>query len=170
MTGKNKNKILGLGIIGLILVVGIFACLNRSYQGLPEGQILLTADGQKIAVLTVEDLKKLAVVQKKIVIHTSRGNEEHEYTMTPLLDVLDRIDPQLTAKYGRLVTKGSDNYTSGVDMAEVLEPDNVYLAYLDHGQPLKTKDGRAGSLQIVICKDLSGQRFTQYLVSIDLQN
>ncbi|HWQ42096.1 MAG TPA: hypothetical protein VN456_08700 [Desulfosporosinus sp.] len=166
----SKNQILGLGILSLILVVVLFAFLNRPTEGLQEGKIVLTAGDNKLAVLTLDDLKKLPAVQKKMTIHTSRGNEEHEYTMTSLLDVLNGADPKLTAGYARIVTKGIDNYTSGVNMAEVLEPDNVYIAYLDHSQLLKTKSGQDGSLQIVICNDPNGQRFTKFLVSIDLQN
>lgn len=166
----SKNKSFRFGILLLILVIAIFACLNHLPEGLHEGQICLTAGDSKLAVLTLADLKKLPTVQKKIKIQTSRGNEEHDYTMTSLLGVLNEIDSKLTAKYARIVTKGIDNYASGVNMEEVLEPDNIYIAYLDHGQLLKTKDGQDGSLQIVICNDPFGQRFTKFLVSVDLQN
>lgn len=166
----NKNKILGSGILLLMLVIALFVFLNRPTEGLQEGQIVVTAGESRLAVLTLGDLKKLPAVQKKMTINTSRGKEEHEYTMTPLLGVLNKIDPKLTAKYERIVTKGVDSFVSGVNMAEVLEPDNVYIAYLERGQPLKTKAGQDGSLQIVICNDPFGQRFTKFLVSMDLQN
>ncbi|MFZ3130554.1 MAG: hypothetical protein WA125_05480 [Desulfosporosinus sp.] len=123
-----------------------------------------------MTVLTLDNLRKFPAVRKTMTIHTSRGKEEHEYTLTPLSEVLNGLDPKLTQEYARIVTKGIDNYVSGVNMAEVLEPDNVYIAYLDHGQLLKTRNGQDGSLQIVICADPNGQRFTKFLVSMDLQN
>ena len=54
-------------------------------------------------------------------------------------------------------------------MEEVLEKNNVYLVYADNGAPLKSKTGTEGTMRIVILDDLYGQRFTNYLVEIQLE-
>lgn len=167
---KRNNKLLGGGIGVLILVIALFTFLNYDKQGSPEGQISLKAGDRELAVITLDSLRKLPAVEKKMTVHSSKGVEKHDYTMTSLLGIIRQVDPQLTSRYAKVVTKGIDNYTSGVSMAEVLEPDNVYLAYMDGGKPLKTKNGEDGSVQVVICRDDFGQRFTKYLVSLELQN
>ncbi|ATW24911.1 hypothetical protein [Candidatus Formimonas warabiya] len=167
-----ENKILVLGVFLLILVIGVFSYLNRNPEDLKEGQILFKAGNTKLSVMTVDDLKKLPSVEKKMTVRTSRGDEEHLYTMTPLRGVLEAIDPKLTEEYEKIIARGIDGYTSGVTMSEVLEPDNVYLAYLDQGRPLPAQKVGAGteSVQVIICRDQFGQRFVKFLVSMEVEN
>ncbi|MDF9409023.1 MAG: Oxidoreductase molybdopterin binding domain protein [Pelotomaculum sp. PtaB.Bin013] len=170
-TGKelNPKKLLGLGILLLAFIIAVFAFLNRDREGLREGQLLIKAEGVRLGVLTVDDLRKLPEVRKRMVINSTSGLTRHEFTGTPLAAVLDSVDHGLTQKYARIVTRGIDNYTSGVSMSEILRPDNVYVVYSDYGKPLKTKTGGEGTIQIVVCDDEFGQRFTNYLVSLELQ-
>jgi len=62
-----------------------------------------------------------------------------------------------------------DKYPSGVDVEEVLQKNNVLLVYEDNGMPLKSKKGDRETMRIVIVNDLYGQRFTNYLVEIQLE-
>jgi len=167
--GFNQNRLFGLGILLLVVIIAVFAFLNRDHEGLREGQLLVKAGGARLGVLTVDDLRKLPAVQKRMTINSTSGRTRHEFTGTPLLAVLNSIDPTLTQKYARIITKGIDNYTSGVKMSEVLQPDNVFIVYSDYGKPLKTKTGGEGTMQIIVCDDEFGQRFTNYLVSLELQ-
>ncbi len=171
--GKNKffnsKTILALGVALLVLIVAVFSFLNRDKTGLQEGTVVIKAGGNILRSFTMADLRQLPAVEKKMTIHSSQGNTENEFTCVPLLAVLNSIDPELTQRYEKILTKGVDNYTSGVDMSEVLQPDNVYIAYADHGRPLKTKTGEDGSMRIIISNDDYGQRFTRWLVSLELQ-
>jgi len=170
-TKINRPVKLLLGfIILLILVIALFAYLNRSPDQVREGTLTVKAGGKTVDVLSIADLKKLPAVQKNMVIHSGQGNTENYFTGTSLLAILHSIDPTLTQRYKKIVTKGIDNYTSGLDMSEVMQPDNVYIVYADHGQPLTTKTGQPGSLRIIICNDDYGQRYTKWLVSLELQN
>lgn len=165
------NMILTGGIFLLILVIGVFSYLNRNPKDIKEGQLIFKAGNTKLAVLTIDDLKKFPAIEKNMPVRTSRGNEDHLYTMTPLRGVVEAIDPQLMKEYEKIVARGIDGYTSGVNMSEILEPDNVYLAYLDYGKPFSARNGEPGveSLQIIICGDQFGQRFVKFLVSIEFQ-
>lgn len=42
------------------------------------------------------------------------------------------------------------------------------MVYADGGKPLKTKTGKDGTLRIVIVDNQFGQRFTNFLVSMEL--
>ena len=135
----DQKKILLAVVALLVVIIAVFALLNRSGEELHEGEILIKAGGTTLGVLTVADLQKLPAVQKKMVIQSTGGMTKHDFTGTPLLDALNSIDPGLTQEYTRIITKGIDNYTSGVEMSEVLRPNNVFIVYADHGN-LENKD------------------------------
>lgn len=165
----DQKKILFVVIVLLVAVIAVFAFLNRSNEDLREDQILIKSGDTMLGILTVADLQKLPAVQKKMVVKSTGGIKKHEFTGAPLLDVLNSIDPGLSQKYTRIITRGIDNYTSGVEMSEVLRPNNVFIVYADYGKPLKTKTGEEGAMQIIIYQDEFGQRFTNYLTSMELQ-
>jgi DMSO/TMAO reductase YedYZ molybdopterin-dependent catalytic subunit len=165
----NSKKTLVLVIVLLVPIIAAFSFLNRDKNGLKEGTVVIKAGDITLGSFTVADLQKLPAVEKKMTIHSAQGNTENDFTCAPLLAVLNSIDPVLTQKYKKIITKGIDNYTSGINMSEVLQPDNVYIAYADHGKPLKTKTGGEGSMKVIICNDEFGQRFTNWLVSLELQ-
>ncbi len=165
----DQKKVLLAVVALLVVIIAIFALLNRSGEDLHEGEILIKAGGNTLGVLTIADLQKLPAVQKKMMIQSTGGRTKHEFTGALLLDALNSIDPGLTQKYTRIITKGIDNYTSGVEMSEVLRPNNVFIVYADYGKPLQTKTGGEGAMRIVIYQDEFGQRFTNFLTSLELQ-
>ena len=165
----NQKNILVPVILTLVVIVAVFAFLNRSTDNLREGELLIKAGDTGIARLTIDDIRKLPAVEKDMVINSSRGTTKHEFTGAALLDVLNSVNPGLAQKYARVITKGVDNYTSAVEMAEVLERDHVFIVYADGGKPLKTKTGKDGAMRIIIAGDQFGQRFTNFLVSLELQ-
>jgi hypothetical protein len=167
---KNLLKIRVTAIIILLLIlVSVFGYLNAKGQKLPEGQIRITAGNDIIGEITLEEVQKLPVINKKLVINSTIGLTKHKFTCTPLLEVFNYIDPDIVKDYKRVITRGVDNYTSGVNMEEVLEKNNVLLVYADNGKPLKSKTEGEGTMRIVIINDLYGQRFTNYLVEMQLE-
>ncbi len=165
----DQKKILCAVIALLAIIIAVFAFLNRSNEDLQEDRILIKSGDTVLGVLTVAELQKLPAVQKKMVVQSTGGLTKHEFTGAPLLAALNSIDPGLSRDYSRIITKGIDNYTSGVEMSEVLRPNNVFIVYADYGKPLKTKTGGEGAMQIIIYQDEFGQRFTNFLTSLELQ-
>ncbi|ACV64202.1 hypothetical protein Dtox_3483 [Desulfofarcimen acetoxidans DSM 771] len=165
----NLNKLLAAVIVLLFLCIAFFSFLNHDGAVLKEGTLVIKAGETGLGSLSIADIRKLPAVEKKMTVHSGLGNTESDFTCTPLLAVLNSIDQDLTQKYKKIIAKGIDNYTSVIDMSEVLQPDNVYIAYADFGKPLKTKTGGEGSMKIIICNDEFGQRFTNWLVSLELQ-
>jgi len=177
--GSNSKKWVAIGIALLIVIAGVCWFLSRDKGGLKEGTVIIKAADKTLGSFTVADLQKLPSVEKNIVIPSncngackpdnSGGNEEHLYTAVPLQQVMDSIDPAMTRNYKLVITKGIDYYSQVMNMAEITKPDDVYVVYSDYGKPLKTKTNEEGILQLIVCSDQSGQRFTKYLVSLDLQ-
>lgn len=165
----NSKTMLALGIALLVLIVAAFSFLNRDKTGLREGTLVVKAGDSILGSFTIDDLRQLPAVEKKMTINSTKGSTDNEFTCVPMLDVLNSIDPDLPQRYQTILTRGVDNYTSGVNMSEVLQPDNVYIAYADYGKPLKTKTGEDGSMRVIICNDDYGQRYITWLVSLELQ-
>ena len=156
-------------IVILVVLAGVFGYLNSKGERLEEGKIRLKAGNEVIGEITLDEVRKLPVVDKKLVINSTTGLTKHKFTCTPLLAVFNQIDPEIVKQYKRVITRGVDNYTSGVNMEEVLEKNNVLLVYADNDMPLKSKTGSEDTMRIVILNDLYGQRFTNYLVEIQLE-
>lgn len=165
----NQKNILLPVISVLVVTVAVFALLNHGKDTLREGDLLIKSGETGIARLTLDDIRKLPVVEKNMKINSSCGTTEHEFAGVYLLDVLNSVDPGLALEYARVITKGVDNYTSAVEMAEVLQRDHVFIAYSDGGEPLKTKKGKDGAMRVIVAGDQFGQRSTNFLVSLELQ-
>lgn len=163
------NKAIIIIIICLIVIVSIFLYLNSREERLNEGEIRIKAGDNVLGVVTLEDVKQLPAVKKKLAINSTLGITKHQFTCTPLSEVFNRIDPGIVNKYKKIITIGVDNYTSGIKMDEVAEKNNAYLVYEDNGEPLKSKTGGEGTMRVVILNDIFGQRFTNFLVEIRLE-
>ncbi|MEN6347877.1 MAG: hypothetical protein ABFD08_00560 [Syntrophomonas sp.] len=166
---KIPLKFILSAIVILLVITVILGYLNYREERLPEGQIRLKAGNEVIGEITLAEVKKLPVVDKKLVIDSTAGLSKHKFTCTPLLGVFNHIDPEIVKQYKRVITIGADNYVSGINMEEVMEKNNVFLVYADNGLPLKSKTGGQDTMRIVILNDPFGQRFTNYLVEIKLE-
>lgn len=166
---KKPARFLIYIILLLIGIIGCFAYLNARGEKPEEGKIRIKAGNELIGEISLAEIEKLPVVNKKLVINSTSGQSQHNFTCTPLLEVFNHIDPAIVKNYERVITRGVDNYVSGLNMEEVLENNNVFLVYADNGQPLKSKSGAAGTMRIIILNDPFGQRFTNFLVEIELE-
>ncbi len=163
------NKMIAVIIICLIIVVGIFLYLNSLEERLDEGEIRIKAGNNVLGIVTLEDVKQLPAVKKKLAINSTLGITKHQFTCTPLSEVFNKIEPNIVNDYKKIITIGVDNYTSSIKMDEVLEKNNVFLVYEDNGKPLKSKTGKEGTMRVVILNDIFGQRFTNFLVEMRLE-
>lgn len=167
--GRNGRRIVVAAISGLIILISLLGYVNSRGEKLAEGSLRVTAGNDIIGEITLDEIKKLPAVNKKMVIDSTGGFTKHNFTCTPLREVFNQIDPQIVKRYKKVITRGTDRYTSGVAMAEVLEKNNVFLVYADNGKPLPSKIGDQDTMRIVILNDPFGQRFTNYLVEIQLE-
>jgi len=122
MAENRTNKIIIIIIMAILaVIIGTFAYLNAKGGIIEEGKIKLRAGNTVLGEITIADVKKLSAVNKKLVINSTSGLSKHEFTGTPLLEVLNHIDPEIVERYKKVYTKGTDNYVSGVNMEEVVE-------------------------------------------------
>lgn len=133
------------------------------------GRLALRAYGTVIGEISLDEIKELPAVERSLTIHSTAGASEHRFTGTLLANVLAAVDPDLLEDYDLLMTVGVDDYCSGITMPEVRKENAVYLVYADQGEPLPRKDGTPGGMRVIILDDFFGQRFTNYLLEIDLE-
>lgn len=143
---------------------------NPHYQGAAPGTLALSnADGEEIGTLTVEQLKTLDSYRRKMVVHTSVGDEEHDYRGVRLSEAISLVDPELLSKHTSISVIGTDSYTAEITMEEVFLENNAYLMYEDYDQPIQTITGQEGGIRLVILKDDFGQRFTNDVLELRFQ-
>ena len=182
--GRRSTMILILLISVLVVAIAVSWHFSRDGDATKEGMVVIQAEGTVLGKLTLADIEKLPCTEKTMTVFSNCGGgcsnssktgqskddyKEHVYSGTALRDVLDSIDPGLTSKYKKVITKGADYYSQVIEMSDVEKPDEIYIVYSDNGKLLKTKDGRDGSLEMIVSSDLYGKRFTNWLVSIELQ-
>lgn len=169
------KKIVVLVIVGLAIIVGISAYLNRgNIQAKKESQdnatISFKSNGSEAAKKDMNFIKSL---NKSTFSANLKSNGKqavkHDYTGVPLKKVFEALNIKLDGKSQVIVT-AADGYASVLTAQEVNEDDNVYLVYEMDGKPLGTKiDGGSGPFQIIIRKDAFSQRWCKYVSEVELK-
>ncbi|MBA1334485.1 MAG: hypothetical protein HPY66_2334 [Firmicutes bacterium] len=169
------KKIVIAAVAILVIIVGITAYMNRgdlaAKQDSQDNAILIIkSDGAEVARVDMEYIKTLGEVEFDANIKSSgQDPEKHSFAGVPLKNVFDSQNIPTEGKT-MVIVKAVDGYTSALNMDEVLEDDNVYLAYKRDGEPLGRKeDGGSGPYQVIIRKDPFSQRWCKFVMEIELQ-
>jgi hypothetical protein len=102
-------------------------------------------------------------------IHSTAGVTLHSFRGTLLSNVLNLIDADLLKEYEWALAVGVDDYISDIGMDEIEAENNVFVMYEDNDEPLQRKSGEPGAMRVVVINDVFGQRFTNYLLEIVLE-
>ncbi|HZK38217.1 MAG TPA: molybdopterin-dependent oxidoreductase [Clostridia bacterium] len=169
-----SKKTIFVVIAILIVIVGIFAYLNSGYiKDKKEMHInaeIIVKEGDKEILLTFNEIRELGEEEFKANLKSS-GNpaEEHSYTGVPLKNVIKKANTDVEDK-AQVIVRAVDGFTSAYNMSEVLEDNNMYLAYMMDDELLKgQEDGGDGPYQIIVRKDQFSQRWAKYVLEIELQ-
>ena len=69
-----------------------------------------------------------------------------------------------------VIVRAIDGYTVALSIEEVLDEENVYLAYAIDGKPLRSKSqGGSGPYQLIVRKDQFSQRWCKFVVEIEIR-
>ena len=137
---------------------------------LETGTLAIRAYGLVLAEISMNDIQTLPVVKRTMSIHSSAGITQHAFRGTLLSNILNMLDPAIMEEYSWALAVGVDDYISGITMEEIVAENSVFIMYEDNGEPLVKKNGEPGALRIVVLDDVFGQRFTNYLLEIVLEN
>ncbi len=175
MKAVKSNKTLMSVIVALIMVVTVLAYINRSQlvdrQALVDNPaIAVSADGEEVAIIPLNDLRELGEEEFSIILRSS-GQQPREILLTgvPLNVVLEKADPSLLEYTGQVVARAIDGYSVAYAMEEVLMQEHLFLVYLENGEPLGSKaEGGSGPLMMVPRQDEFGQRWCKFVVEVDI--
>lgn len=133
------------------------------------GTIAIRAYGVVLGEISIEEIREMPSVKRTLSIKSTSGTSKHSFRGTLLSNVFDAVDPKLISEYDVIQPVGVDDYLSNISMEEVMGENKVFLMYEDNGEPLFTKSGEPGAMQVVVLDDFFGQRFTNYLIEIVLE-
>mgnify|MGYP000164786053 CR=1 FL=1 len=169
----NSRKV-KITVIFLIIILGVFGFMNRQYlkdKGYAnENAEIIIKEGDMEKVLNYETIKTLGEVEFTATLDTSdTGPEEQTYTGVPLKNIIEEAG--LLLEEGKIVVvRGIDGYTVALSSEEVLDEENVYLAYEINGKPLKSKSqGGSGPYQVIVRKDQFSQRWCKFVVEVEVR-
>jgi hypothetical protein len=167
-----KRVIIAVSV--LLLIVVVFAFINK--KGLEDkissqkNAILYIKSGQTELKADFDTIKELEETEFAAVSKSSgKPPVDVTYIGVQLKDLLEKMEIS-TAGKTQVITKAVDGYTVALSIEEVLDDENVYIVYKRDGKDLGTREeGGSGPYQIVIRKDEFSQRWTKYLMEIELQ-
>ncbi|MFZ5969090.1 MAG: molybdopterin-dependent oxidoreductase [Bacillota bacterium] len=169
------KKMVSVVVVGLILVLAVTAYLNKGAVAQKErmqekAQVIVKANGAEVKTLDMETIQGLGEKGFEANLKTNgKEAEKHTYTGVSLSRILNECDIKVDVD-NQVIAKAIDGYTVALTGAEVLEEDNVYLAYKMDGKLLgKKEDGGKGPYQVIIRKDQFSQRWCKFVVELDVQ-
>jgi DMSO/TMAO reductase YedYZ molybdopterin-dependent catalytic subunit len=177
--GKVRNKKTTIIIIVLVAVLavalGVTAYLNmgdfKEKKAQQENAIIVIKSGdKKLAEVNMDYITGLGEKEFKANLKKSgKQPVEHSYTGVPMKNLFENLKID-TGNVSLVVLKAIDGYTSALTLSEVMEDDNVYIAYKIDGKSLGNEEnGGDGPYMAIIRKDSYSQRWCKFLTEIDLQ-
>ncbi len=169
------SRPVAIAIGALVLIVGVFAYLNAGdvedrHASQREAEIYIEVDGERIATVDFSAMQKL---EEHEFTETLRSSEaaprDHIYVGVKMRDLLQHYDLSVQ-EHEQIIARAADGYTVALTIEEVLEEDNVYVVYEEDGEPLAPKEaGGSGPYMVLIRQDEFGQRWTKFLMEIQLR-
>ena len=169
-----NKKSIGIIMLILIAIIAIFALVNRgliknSQEAHANAEVLITGDNVEDK-FTYDQIIKLGEEEFTAIFDSSNTDpEEHKYTGIPLKNLIEEAEIRLEDKQ-QVNIRAIDGYTVALKPDEVLEDENVYLAYKQDGEPIKSKEeGGSGPYQVIIRKDAFSQRWCKFVVEMEVK-
>lgn len=173
MKMNKDKKILISIIVGLLLIIGIFAFLNKDSveekKSLNNDAIFIVMEeGKEIQRFDMEKVRSMGETDFKANLKTNGKDPiEYEYTGVLLKNVFKEAGISLEGKEAVILT-AADGYAVSIEIKKVLQNDNVYVAYMREGEAIGTKEeGGKGPYQVIISKDQFSQHWCKYALSAD---
>lgn len=158
-------------IVLLILAaaIAVLAYLNRPAEIPDSGTVLVTC-GEMTKSFTMEEIKALPYIEvEKEVVSSSFANDEGLFRGPALRTILTSagINPD---DQRQCVVHSEDGFIAAYPMEEVMESDNIFLAYSKNEEGLGTKEnGGTGPFRIIVTEDEFGNRCAKYVCELEIK-
>lgn len=168
------NKKILLSLLVMLIIVIIFAVLNmadREDRLLSQREAVLFINyNNELTQVSFDEILSLEQFEIETVLRSSSSDDKnHVYTGIRIKDLLNKFNINFNES-NQLITKSVDGFTVVLSGKEVLDEDNVYIAYKMDGEPLTSKDrGGSGPYQIIVSKDTFAQRWNKFLMELEIR-
>lgn len=163
-------------VIIAVLLTAIIVSLKLSEPSmelqkeiLSNAEVLLKDEADEI-ILTKEDISKCKEENFHAVLDTSDAEPStHSYTGVELKNILIYCNIDLHDK-STVVLSAADGYSVAYSMDEVIMDNNTYIAYMEDGKLLGSRDtdGR-GPYEAIIVSDNFSNRRCKWLTKIEVR-
>ena len=173
---KKRNIIIIVTVtVVLLIIVGVFAYLNagnvdEKKKLEEEAIILIKSQDKELARIDMALLEKTGIKDFTANLDTSDSEaQKHIYSGVLLNELLESLGIDIN-EYSTVIAKAVDGYTVALNAAEVVQPDNIYIAVKMDGMDLGTKStGGSGPYQLIVTKDAFSQRWCKFLIELELK-
>lgn len=185
-TKNNSRKTLIIAI-AIIAVLAIATAILYPYylkqnndvrNAYKNGKVIIKVNDELLGEYTLEQLIEIVPPVDFHAVYKPSGKLPLEKTYTGILfkDVLTSLNIDMADKTGAIL-KASDGMQQTYTKAEILENDNMYIAFKVEGEPFnvekkanayeeKYEDG--GPLVVILAKDSTSQHRTKWLAEINI--
>ena len=171
-----KSSKLVIGIIAILaVIIAVAAYLNRENVAekkalIENAEFIIYDNGQEVIRYDMQQISEMGETNFKANLKTSgKAPIPYEYTGVLLKNILAEAGISLEGK-SSVIVSAADGYVVAVDIAKVLDENNVYLAYRREGELIGTKEsGGKGPYQMIISKDQFSQHWCKYAISAEVK-
>lgn len=169
------NKRLGIIIFligALALLIGITfklskESLERQKEILAQAQIVLVYD-EKTRILNRDDIILYGENFQAVLDTSSSEPTTHMYTGVQLKDLLNKNKVDFQNK--TIIVKAADGYSVAYSFREVAQDKNVYIAYMEDGKYLGSRDsGGRGPYESIVVSDMFSNRRCKWITEIEVK-
>ncbi len=161
-----KNKHIIIIVLTLMVLVSMFALLNRNMvkdkKILHDHHEVVIKEARQNILLSFSDINQLG--EEEFTAHLKSSGQpakEHLYTGVPAKSLFQAVGIDLKENQ-KVTVRAVDGYTVTLNSEEILDEDNVYLAYQIDRENIP--------YQIILRKDEFSQRWCKDVVEMEIND
>ncbi len=164
---KKETKIIIAILVALLIGTVVLYFLNRPNTAVSEDEMF-------VVLVWEESYEVNQAVLDEIGMQDIEANYDSSNTDGEIRNFAGVTFQQLmehfgidTSAYSSVTFKAIDSYTSGVDMAKAMDPQQCVIVSQEEGEPLGDKQsGGSGPFMMVLPQDQFSQQWCKYLAEV----
>ena len=133
--------------------------IGEQREALEKEEIILLSQDIEI-IINLEDLKTISEEFEAVLDTSTSKASVHKYMGAQLKDILSQNKIDIKDKKA-VILSGVDGYSVAYSLEEVLQDENVYIAYME--------DGKYISFQSIVTSDMFSNRRCKWLIKIEVK-
>lgn len=168
---KKQIVIIAVALVVMIAAIAVLAVLNAPKDKVNAGSLTIVQGENTLAVLTMEQLKKLPAVEVEVSMGSASSVGIYgKLKGVTIREVLNSINPSLTESGKRVYAYAEDGFVLTYNMTDILADDSIIVAYEHDGAPMRGKaEGGEGPLRVVVADDPHANRSCKYAYKLEVK-